>query len=474
MTWGTRRAPRAPWQRTPSLALVIATALAAIAIFTAPTVGAQGDDTARASALFASGNAHLQAAQRLRGDRRTRELEAAITDYTQSLAIVRSRNVLFNASLALEQLGRREDAFNYLSEYLAVPGLSETEQSEASRRIEALRPGIAVLSIRTEPAGAEVWIDRRDLAARGRTPLTIAIPAGEHQLWLRAPGHREAQAHATAIEGQTASATIPLVPDPVRLQVLAPIEHRLSLDGHPIAAGAMLEIAPGPHVIRLESEGLPAIERRVEIPPGGAPMVIDLAPAIAGLGSRGPDATLLVTASEPAQVLIDGLVMGSGAHIEIPIREGEHEIQVIAEGRAPYRASRRFGVGDRAQLSVEMLPRGGALLAPRIAFGVLATLSLIAGVGAAVGVAGAHDSFTRQCTPIVQEGCRSAIQNNNLWALMTDLTWAAAAVFGGVEIILLLVDDGGARESRGSFALAPMPLPGGGGLAARITLGDVL
>src|SRR5688572_29893881 len=106
----------------------LAAAIAIAAISLVPWTATAQDDTSRATALFASGNQHLQAAQRLRGDRRTRELEAALADYQSSLAIVRSRNVLFNASLALEQLGREGEAFNFLAEYLRVPGLSDDER----------------------------------------------------------------------------------------------------------------------------------------------------------------------------------------------------------------------------------------------------------------------------------------------------------------------------------------------------------
>lgn len=462
MTGGIRRAP--------GIALAAIAIALAISITVQPAA-AQGDDTARASTLFASGNGHLQAAQRARGDRRTRELEAALADYTSALGIVRSRNILFNASVAAEQLGRLDEAFNHMVEYLAVPGLSDTERTEAERREVALRAQVAVLSIDSAPTGAEVWIDRRDLAARGHTPLVVAVPAGDHQLWLRAPGHREAQARATTITGRSAEATITLEPEPVRLQVLAPTEHRLLLDGQPISAGAMLQIAPGPHVIRLEVEGFAPIERRVEIPAGAAPMVIDLAGAVAGLGRRS-DATLVVTASEPAQVLVDGLVVGSGSRLEIPVAEGEHEIRVSAEGRAPFRAQRAFRVGDRAELRVDLLPQGGSLNGARVAFGVLASLGLAMGVVSTVAVVDAHDHLCQE--PGESDDCAARAEANNTWALVTDVSWIATAALGVTELVLLLIDDGGASESRGDFALAPVPLPGGAGLAARFTLGGDL
>ena len=94
--------------------------LLALALLVSPLGGgaARADDVTEAAALFESGNGHFQAGMRVRGARRVRELEAALDDYFASLRLVRSRNVLYNAALVLEQLERWDDAFNYWTEYL--------------------------------------------------------------------------------------------------------------------------------------------------------------------------------------------------------------------------------------------------------------------------------------------------------------------------------------------------------------------
>jgi hypothetical protein len=454
MTGGFRRAS--------ALALAIAAAIALTAVH---AERARADDTAEAAALFASGNAHLQSSQRLRGARRTRELEAALSDYVASLRIVRSRNVLFNASLALEGLERNEDAFNYLIEYLAVTGLSDTERAEGTRRLDALRPRVAVLSIDSTPPDAEVWIDRRDLASRGRTPLLYAIAAGEHRLWLRAPGHAEADARATATTGETTPLSVTLEADPVSLQVLAPAEPRLTLDGEPIAAGAHVDIAPGIHVVRLEIEGIPAIERRFEVLPGAAPMVIDLAPAAAGLARRA-EATLVMVADHPARVMLDGLLVGGGGTVEAPVSVGEHEIRVEAEGRAPFVTRRTFAVGERAELHVELAELGGgALDGPRIVFGVLTGVGALAVLGTTVSAVFALEDYD-VCIAENRLDCHALADQSEAWGIAAYTAMGIAGALAIVELALLIADDSGSAESAGSFVLAPVPTDSGFVLAA--------
>ena len=40
------------------------------------------------------------------------------------------------------------------------------------------------LRIVTDPPGATVWVNRKDLAPRGETPFELALPEGSHQLFV--------------------------------------------------------------------------------------------------------------------------------------------------------------------------------------------------------------------------------------------------------------------------------------------------
>lgn len=398
---------------------------------------ARADDVAEAAQLFERGNEHFQNGMRLRGARRARELESALDDYFASLRLVRSRNVLYNAALVLEQLERWDDAFNYWSEYLAVPGLTDEERTDGSTRRDALRPRVAVARVESTPAGAEVWVDRRDLAARGRTPLEIALPAGEHAIFLVLEGFDDAEGAVTTTVGATASVALTLSARPVMVQVLAP-DARLLLDGEEIRAGSSIAVAPGPHVLTLQIDGRPAVERRFEVVPGGAPMVIDLTTAVAALtgGGEEEEATLAVHASRPSRVLVDGVLRGSGLSLELTLAPGEHELALEADGAPAWSGRHTFGAGRRALLTVEAHGTSGGLVAGRTITGVLASLGLAAAVGLSIAAWDTHQGY-------MVAPSQALFEEINTLNGAADVAWGATCALGIAALVLVIADDAG-------------------------------
>lgn len=415
--------------------------LALALVASAPASSASADDVTEAAELFESGNEHFERGMRARGDRRTRELEAALDDYFASLRFVRSRNVLYNTALVLEQLERWEDAFNYWTEYLAVTGLSAAETADGTTHRDAVRPRVSVLSAESEPPGAEVWIDRRDLAARGHTPAEIALPAGEHTIYFVREGWVEASVTVTTALGTTTPARVTMTPEPVAVQVLAP-DAAITLDGVAITAGASALVAPGWHVLRLELDGRPAIERRFEVPAGSAPIVIDLTTAAAAIvtAPSGDEATLSVSAPSDARVSVDGFPRATGAEVEFALPAGEHEIEVVPAGLPAARARRRFAAGERVHLRVEAHGTSGDLVAARGITGVTATLGLLGSIGLSVAAGLAHDDYRNGPT----EGGFSSVETLNLAA---DVAWGVTAVVGVLSLVFVGVDDGGSSAT---------------------------
>jgi hypothetical protein len=149
-------------------------------------------------------------------------LQRALGAYVDSLQIVRSRNALFNAAIVLVELERYDEAFNYFSEYLHVEGVPEADQEDATQRREALRDRVAVLRVQTEPAGALLWVDRKDLAARGETPIELALPPGEHRLFIEKPEYEPVERSQKLVLGETANVELSLTPIPGPTPVVTP------------------------------------------------------------------------------------------------------------------------------------------------------------------------------------------------------------------------------------------------------------
>jgi hypothetical protein len=180
-------------------------------------LGQSTSENAEARVYFEEGNRLYEQATRARGDKRTSLLQRSLEAYVDSLRIVRSRNALFNAGVVLEELGRHDESFNYLSEYLRVESLSPDERGEAEARRDALRDEVAVLSVRTDPAGARLWVDRKDLASLGETPIELAIPEGAHRLYVELEGFAAVELSRATVRGETTDVEIALEPIPLPL-----------------------------------------------------------------------------------------------------------------------------------------------------------------------------------------------------------------------------------------------------------------
>jgi hypothetical protein len=453
-----------------ALALLCAALLVtAPAVLASPSRAAAQEEEARL--LFERGNQHLARGLRARGRLRQRELSEALDAYLGVLRLgARTRNVVFNLALTLQELGRAEEAFNYYSEYLRSFDLSAADRAEGRRRLEALRGEVAVLSITSTPEGAAVRVDRRDLPVRGETPLEIAVSEGAHRVFLEAEGYEDAAAEATAAIGRTAEVAVELIPEPVPVQVIAPSRGRLTLDGEPITAGTSVPVAPGPHVVRLEMEGAPPVDRRFEVQPGSAPMVLELNAGGAAAGPR-----LALTLDEPAAVFLDNVQVGRGRRVEVPVTPGEHEVRVEARGFNP--ATHRFRADgeERLALNVDLGRRAstGGLTAGRTISAIVATLGLATGgvlLGLATDARGRwEDEVESTPRPGGEEAANRAGQDLERFTLGTDIAFGITAAVGTLAIVLLAVDPGEGEAS--SIEVAASPTAGGGALQARLRWG---
>jgi hypothetical protein len=198
--------------------------LVALLGLTSPSVSAaQGtSENAEARVYFQEGNRLYEQASGARGAQRTTLLQRSLEAYVDSLRIVRSRNALFNAAIVLGELGRNDEAFNYFGEYLRIEELPAADREDASRRRDALRSEVAVLQVTTEPGGALLWVDRKDLAPRGETPFELALPPGEHRTFIEKDGYTSVERIQNTVLGETVVMELALLPLPVEPVVPEP------------------------------------------------------------------------------------------------------------------------------------------------------------------------------------------------------------------------------------------------------------
>src|SRR5260221_5891914 len=132
---------------------------------------ALGDDLADEADLQFRLGAERYAASDFRG---------ALEHFLASNRLVPNQNVVFDVARTYEKLGLYPEAFRYYTDALAA----ETDAGARSRIAQAIaqiRPHVAVLEIETDPPGATLYIDRKDLGPRGESPRALGLPPGRYK-----------------------------------------------------------------------------------------------------------------------------------------------------------------------------------------------------------------------------------------------------------------------------------------------------
>jgi outer membrane receptor for ferrienterochelin and colicin len=300
-----------------SFKLLFFAALLSLFAFAQP---AFADDTADEAELqFQLGAERYQA-----GD-----FKGALEHFLQSNRLAPNRNVLFNIARAYEQLRQTPDAFRYYT--LARDG--ETEPTVLKRIDDAvarITPIVAVLKIETDPPGATIYIDRRDLGARGSTPRALGLPAGRYKVIAELAGYERAESPPVDVQlGQSVPVKLRLKQilgglrvegEATGAQIRIDREDGPALDSVP----ATLSVPPGRHTVFVTKEGYKAVDLPVDIV---ANRMVTVRPKMeAQTGS-----VVINSDVREAMVTIDGKPVGfTPTVLAVPI--GKHRLQISQGG----------------------------------------------------------------------------------------------------------------------------------------------
>jgi hypothetical protein len=220
------------------------------------------------------------------------------------------------ASLTSIQLPRLLDSANSLTS-IQLPRLLESGNTGATPSQPAPTPSAkttGTLNILSTPEGTRVLVDG---SVRGLTPLSIdGIAAGRHVVVLESPSgvvQRSVTVPADKVTEINESIMAAFV------TILSPFEVSIAegtrafrLDDH-----NEFTLAAGPHDLRLTNRRLMFEDRRhVDLAPGQR-LTISVTP---------PQSTVSVTASEQAEVWVDGARVGQTPLADHVVELGAHEI----------------------------------------------------------------------------------------------------------------------------------------------------
>ena len=140
---------------------------------------------------------------------RAGDLTEALEHLLASHRLVPNRNVVFNLARTYEELGQLDSAWRYYDQY-ARTELDPESRAEAEQALIRLGPKVARVKVDTVPPGATVYLDRTDLGSRGQTPLTLALPPGDHELLLALDGYRATRTSVLLVTGALAETVVTL------------------------------------------------------------------------------------------------------------------------------------------------------------------------------------------------------------------------------------------------------------------------
>ncbi len=98
--------------------------------------------------------------------------EAAIEEFKAAFDIKPTPAVLFNIGKSYEKMGRYEEAIDYLQQYLELDP-NATDRADVEEQVRRLKKSIRErfqeLSVSSEPAGADIYLDDRNTGLQGQT-----------------------------------------------------------------------------------------------------------------------------------------------------------------------------------------------------------------------------------------------------------------------------------------------------------------
>lgn len=278
------------------------------------------------------------------------DFRGALEHFLASNRLVANKNVVFNIARTYEQLHQETDAYRYYTQ--ALEGEQDpAAQARIQEALARIAPSVAVLSITSDPPGASIYVDRRDLGARGSTPAKLGLNAGKYTIIVELAGYRPVETSVSVQTGVDTPLAIPLrqIVGQVRVEG-EPAGASVRVDREDAAAVATLPatvaMPPGPHTLIVSADGFVQSTLSVSVAADATSLVhVKLAP-IAG--------NLLVSSDvRDALVEIDGRAVGfTPAVANIPV--GVHRVRVSLSGFRPVERTVVVSSTGQAKLDVQL------------------------------------------------------------------------------------------------------------------------
>ena len=224
----------------------------------------------------------------------------------------------------------------------------------------ALRARLALVSVTSEPPGALIFVDRRELGAFGNTPRTIVVAPGQHRIELLLPDHEASTQAIDAVVGRTVATAARLKVKTGSLVVRAAPRDaviRAVRDGAApltLHSGRGASLPVGSYRVTAAAPGHAAGET-VAVIRADAPTTLDLVLRPLPV----PTGRLLVdTGTVPARVFIDGKPAAVTPATLPSVAAGRHRITLEARGYRPWSGTVEVRHGEATFVNATLTERG--------------------------------------------------------------------------------------------------------------------
>ncbi|HEY6462855.1 MAG TPA: PEGA domain-containing protein, partial [Polyangiaceae bacterium] len=256
------------------------------------------------------------------------DFKGALEHFLASNRLVANRNVQFNIARTYERIQRYPDAYRwYVRAQQGEPDASTREKIEAALR--AMTPNVAVLKVETDPPGARVFLDRKDLGERGSSPQRLGVVPGRYVVIAELAGYEDARSPpVNARLGEETKVVLKLDRILGTVHVLGADGAAIRVDSEdaPVACTAPCDVsvAPGRHTLLAGRVGAQTATVLVDVAPRAN---VTVRPQLVPLVG-----TLVVDADErDALIEVDGKANGySPAVLTVPV--GQHHVRVSLKG----------------------------------------------------------------------------------------------------------------------------------------------
>ena len=287
---------------------------------------AHADSALDARYFDARGRAHYTA-----GD-----FAEALRAFLHAHRIAPSPTTLFNVALTAQLSGEDQLAWSSFESYRATAPEDAPQRADAASRQRAVEARVAVLTITTEPPGAQVFVDRREYGVRGVTPVRVAVLPGAHRILLEATRYAPRSVHVTgeagtaqditfALEARRGTAQFTGVPDNTPLH----LRRDDGLRSHVEASGP-LPLPVGRYEARVVSDAIVASPVFFDVTEGAEVSVAFVVrPAHVAVGR------LVVRSTPTGTISVDGTPRATTPEVLADVPAGTHRVAVSAPGYAP-------------------------------------------------------------------------------------------------------------------------------------------